>query len=269
VTTATLDMMTLNTWGFRWPLARHRATRFDRLQRHLSEDQYDVVLLQELWAGAKTALGDTGMVWTGEDAQTQRGVRMVESGLGVKVRRGLSRSVGAVRELVRSFSHHRGWDRVKTKGIFSVEVQTSQGPVTFVNTHLQAQENQARIRRTQLDEVLEALDQTRTPVVLAGDFNLFDRNAEDRAAAASLERHGFRDASLSLDRPDATYLSANPYVPERDDHRFDRIYLRDGARAADGRRVRLTAESVHVIVDHTAPFSDHEAVAAKIRIERD
>ena len=83
MTTATLDLMTLNTWGFRWPLARHRAQRFDRLQRHLAEDRYDVVLLQELWAGAKAALGETGMVWTGEDAQTRRGVRMVESGLGI------------------------------------------------------------------------------------------------------------------------------------------------------------------------------------------
>jgi len=268
MTTATLDMMTLNTWGFRWPLARDRKSRFARIAAHLAEDHYDVVLLQELWAGARQALGHNGMEWAADDSQTTRGVRMEESGLGVKVRRGLGRSVATVKGLVRSFRQHRGWDRVKTKGIIGVDVQTEAcGPVTFINTHLQAQEQHAKIRRSQLDEILAAADGVRTPVVLCGDFNLFDHSAEDRAGHDSLERHGFRDASLLLDRPDATYLGKNPYVGGRSDFRFDRIYLRDGW--AGDTRARLGAESVRVIVDHKAPFSDHEAVAARIRVTVD
>ena len=264
MTTATLDLMTLNTWGFRWPLARHRRSRFERIERHLGEGRYDVALLQELWRGAPEALDRSGMSWTATDSQTDRGVRMVESGLGVKVRRGLERSVRTVRGLVRSFRQHRGWDRVKTKGIIGVEVDTTHGPVTFVNTHLQAQRKHAKIRRAQLDEILEATDAVRTPLVLSGDFNLFDDHAEDRAGHAALERHGFRDASLLVDRPHPTYLAKNPYVSEPTDYRFDRIYLRDGVH--HGKPVRIAAERVEVIVDHRAPFSDHEAVAARLRL---
>ena len=268
MTSATLDLMTLNTWGFSWPLAKDRKRRFDRIASHLAEDRYDVVRLQELWGGARPTLGDNGMVWVAEESQTGKGVRPTESGLGVKVRRGLERSVATVRDLVRSFKHHRGWDRVKTKGHLGVEVHTgTAGPVTFVNTHLQAGEAEAKVRRSQLDELLEAVDAVESPVVLCGDFNLYDSSHEDRAAHASLERHGFRDASLLVDRPEATYLSGNPYVGGNADHRFDRIYLRDGrGRSA---RVHLGAESVRVIVDHRAPFSDHEAVAARIRVTRD
>jgi len=268
MTTATLDMMTLNTWGFRWPLAKHRKSRFARIAAHLDEGHYDVVLLQELWAGAREALGDNGMDWAADDTQNTRGVRMVESGLGVKVRRGLERSVATVKGLVRSFRHHRGWDRVKTKGIVGVDVGTEPcGPVTFINTHLQAQEQHAKIRRSQLDDILQAVDGVSTPVVLSGDFNLFDHSKEDRAGHDSLERHGFRDASLLLDRPDATYLRHNPYVGGKSDYRFDRIYLRDGWNGQQ--RALLAAESVRVIVDHKAPFSDHEAVAARIRVTLD
>lgn len=266
MTTATLDMLTLNTWGFRWPLARHRRARFARIERHLGERRYDVALLQELWRGAPEALDRSGMSWTGTEAQTARGVRMVESGLGMKVRRGLERSARTVKGLVRSFKQHRGWDRVKTKGIVGIEVDTASGPVTFVNTHLQAQRKHARVRRLQLDEILAATDEIRTPLVLSGDFNLYDDHAEDRAAHAALERHGFADASLLIDRPQPTYLANNPYVGGPVDYRFDRIYLRDGVH--QGQPVRLTADHVEVIVDHRAPFSDHEAVAARLHVTR-
>ncbi|MCC6621768.1 MAG: endonuclease/exonuclease/phosphatase family protein [Deltaproteobacteria bacterium] len=264
---ATLDILTLNTWGFRWPLARHRKARFGRIQQHLREASYDVVALQELWRGAPEVLGDTGMAWAGREGQTARKTRMVDSGLGVKVRRGFERSVQAVMTLVRSFARHSGFDRAKHKGIFGVELAIDNiGPVTLVNTHLQASRGAARVRRTQLDEILAAVDTISTPVILCGDFNLFDAHHEDRAGHRSLGGAGFHDASETIDRPDATYLTKNPYVGGSEDERFDRIYLRDGV--CHGQKVRIVAESVKVIVDHGAPMSDHEAVAARLRLVR-
>lgn len=264
---ATLDVLTLNTWGFRWPLARHRKARFARIQQHLRETPYDVVALQELWRGAPETLGDTGLAWAGREGQVGRRKRMVDSGLGFKVRRGFERSVEAVMSLVRSFRRHTGWDRAKHKGIFGVELAVENiGPVTLVNTHLQASRGAARVRRTQLDEILQAVDTISTPLILCGDFNLFDADHEDRAGHRSLSGAGFRDASETIDRPHATYLQKNPYVGGSEDERFDRIYLRDGT--CHGQKVQLVAESVKVIVDHGAPMSDHEAVAARLRLVR-
>jgi len=260
-----LDLLTLNTWGFAWPLARDRKRRFSRIANHLEARPYDVVALQEMWGGAKDALGITGLAWTGEDARTAPRLRMEQSGLGMKVRQGLHKGARAVRELVRSFTHHRSWDRVKNKGFLGVEVSVGDHCVAVVNTHLQAGLGHAKVRRTQLDEILEAADGYEGPVILCGDFNLFDTSAEDRAGHTSLARNGFTDASLMIDRPHATYLKCNPYVGGTDDQRFDRIYLRDG-RATHGRVTRLAAQSVEVIVDHDQPMSDHQAVAARITL---
>ncbi len=266
MTTATLDVLTLNTWGFAWPLAKHRAARFGRIAEHLQAETYDVVALQELWGGAREVLGETGMEWALDDAQAERGLRQVDSGLGLKVRRGLHRGVEVMRDLVRAFRVHAGFDRWKSKGFVGLQVPAGDvSPVAIVNTHLQAGQGAARVRREQLEHVLASLSEVEIPTIICGDFNLFTTSAEDRAGHDQLARNGFRDASELIDRPDATYLARNMYVGGMEDHRFDRIYLRDGV--ANGRRVRIHAEDVRVIVDHEAPLSDHEAVAARIRVE--
>ena len=55
---ASFHLFTLNTWGFKWPLARDRKRRFQRIAAHLAERDYDVVALQEMWGGAREALGE-------------------------------------------------------------------------------------------------------------------------------------------------------------------------------------------------------------------
>jgi endonuclease/exonuclease/phosphatase family metal-dependent hydrolase len=265
-----IEIFSLNTWGFAWPLARHRSRRFLRIARHLDAHAYDVVALQELWRGARDLLtghhehGDRQLPWAGEEVQVGRDLRMQQSGLGFRVRDGLRAGTAAVSELVRAFSVHRGWDRVKTKGLLGLGVDAGPHRVAVVNTHLQAGEGLGYIRRHQLDEVLETLDKVSMPVILCGDFNLYRAVAEDRAAERHLERHGFIDASLTVDEPEPTYRHANPYVGGRENHRFDRIYLRDGR--VDGQPLRLRAKSVEVLVDHLAPMSDHEPIRATIEV---
>lgn len=268
MTTATLDIFTLNTWGFRWPLARDRDARFSRIAAHLAEGRYDAVAMQELWGSSPHALETEALSWVGEDAELPRGFRRNDSGLGFKVRRSAVASSQAVRRVVHAFRKAAGFDRLKRKGFFGIDLQAEGiGPVTLLNTHLQAGEKAARVRRHQLDELLEAAEGIDNPIVLCGDFNLFRGSAEDRAAHRALGLAGFIDASEAIDRPEATYLTSNPYVPVADgDQRFDRIYLRDGL--VDGHRVHLVPSDVRVVVDHAAPFSDHEGVAARLEVVR-
>jgi endonuclease/exonuclease/phosphatase family metal-dependent hydrolase len=264
--TATLDILTLNTWGFRWPLARDRDVRFARIREHLAANRYDAVALQELWGSSPGALGRTGFNWVGDDSDLPRGLRRNDSGLGVKVRDGLSKGASAFKRMARAFKRATGFDRLKNKGFQMVELPIGAlGHVTLVNTHLQAGEKEARIRRSQLDEMLEAVESVRSPVIICGDFNLFRDSAEDRAAHRSLHLAGFLDASEAIDRPEPTYLTSNPYVPKNEgNQRFDRIYMRDGL--GESCRLRLVPADVRVIVDHSAPLSDHEGLAARIRI---
>lgn len=264
--TATLDILTLNTWGFRWPLARDRDVRFARIRDHLATHRYDAVAFQELWGSSPQALGRTGFDWVGDDLDLPRGLRRNDSGLGVKVRDGLTKGASAFKRIARAFKRATGFDRLKNKGFQMVELPVGTlGHVTLVNTHLQAGEKEAHIRRLQLHEMLEAVESIRTPVIVCGDFNLFRASVEDRAAHRSLQLAGFLDASEAIDRPEPTYLTSNPYVPKTEgNQRFDRIYTRDGF--SEGCRLRLVPADVRVIVDHTAPLSDHEGLAARIRV---
>jgi len=263
---ATLNIMTLNTWGFRWPLAKDRDVRFARIREHLVANQYDAVTMQELWGTSPTALEDDGLDWAWDDKAMPRGLRRNDSGLGIKLRGGLSRGAGAIKRAAHAFKRAAGFDRLKAKGFHMADLHTAaHGPVTLVNTHLQAGERAGGIRRHQLDELLLTLDPITGPIILCGDFNLFSGSHEDRAAHKALNLAGFLDASESIDRPDPTYLTTNRYVPPSEgNQRFDRIYVRDGMH--DGRRVHLVPTEVRVIVDQHAPLSDHEGLAASIEV---
>lgn len=266
MTHATLSLMSLNTWGFAWPLAKHRSTRFKRIAAHLKAASYDVVAFQELWGGARQTLGATGMTWVGDEGRLNSHTQMVRSGLGLKVRDQLAKGAHAIRSLVGSFPLHAGFDRAKDKGFFGVEVPVGQHRVAVISTHLQAGLRYAKTRRAQIDHLLEASESCDLPVVLCGDFNLFDHSNEDRAGHNSLDSHGFSDASLWVKHPQATYLRQNPYVGGSEDFRFDRIYIRPG-KGAGGETIYLRPQTIDVIVDHAAPMSDHEAICAKLKLE--
>jgi endonuclease/exonuclease/phosphatase family metal-dependent hydrolase len=257
-----LRLLTLNTWGFRWPLGRHRDVRLARLSAHLRTNPYDLVALQELWGSSPARLGPSGLRWVDGDGPPARAYRRDAHGLGLQVRAGLA----AARVRIGLYSRSAGFDRLKTKGFEVATVSVGETPVHVVNTHLQAGARAAHVRRHQLDELLAAADALAGPVILTGDFNLFRHGAEDRAAHAALGAAGFHDASEALDRPEPTWRTANPYVPKSDaDERFDRVYLRNGLRP-DGTPVDLVAEDVQVLVDHAAPLSDHEALSVTLAL---
>lgn len=259
-----LNVMSLNTWGFRWPLSKDRPLRFGRISHHLTESAYDIVALQEMWDGARETLGQTGHSWLQRPLTMTRtrGRRMVDSGLAVKLSHGLRPDANVRDDMATAFGRHQGWDRLKKKGVHAVDVQVGDsGIVTVLNTHLQASAHHAHTRRAQLDELLEAAERSTHPIILMGDFNFHDDHPEDRAGQAALEREGFLDVASACDVMTPTYHTANPYVPSGDqDARFDRIFVRSGTTAS------LEPLDFGVLVNHHAPLSDHEAVTARLSL---
>lgn len=208
-------------------------------------------------------MGTTALAWLKRPLSlAQRGLRMQDSGLAVKLRQELGARARVRTDLSHPFSRGVGWDWFKSKGVYAVDVALGDSAhVTVATTHLQAGRMFAGVRRSQLDELVATLDGVETAVVLMGDFNFHRDCHEDRAAQRVLRSAGFVDVAEAVDRPEPTYLTANPYVPKSDsDERFDRIYIRDGATHA------LAAETADVVIDHTAPMSDHEALVARLRV---
>lgn len=235
-----LDVMTLNTWGLPPPVARDRKGRLPKIQRMVDEGALDVVGLQEVWSGALHLLTLKLFRPDGED----------DTGLAVVT----PHAVSGRRSVVYRNGH--GTDRLKQKGAMAMEVEIPEAGASWVVvTHLQSGygDAPARVRASQVDELLALTSMTSGPAMMMGDFNLYDESALDLDTARRLSEAGWVDAAVALGETSPTY-------PDKGE-RFDRILLRSGPETC------LRAESVEVIHPKVR-LSDHLPVRAAIRVGR-
>jgi endonuclease/exonuclease/phosphatase family metal-dependent hydrolase len=246
--TSELDLLTVNLWGLPWPFARARLERKQRLAAHLAEGAYDLVGIQELWWPWRRAFEVPAL-------QVPRSRR--DSGLALA---GRLRARNDVR--VAHFRHHRGSDRLKRKGVLWAEVETPDAGTLRVGvTHLQAERRGARIRALQIEEIIARVEAERAPVLLMGDFNFYADSEEDVRSAERLCAAGLVDAALALGREEPTYGVNHPYARGGGaGERFDRVYLRAGARAS------LHPLDAEVIGVAGGAVSDHHPVRVRVRI---
>jgi endonuclease/exonuclease/phosphatase (EEP) superfamily protein YafD len=244
-----LDLLTVNLWGLPWPFARERLQRKRRLAAHLAGRAYDLVGIQELWWPWRSAFETPAL----RVPRSRRDAGLALAGRLLTARDGVR---------VAHFRHHRGPDWLKRKGVLWAEVETADGRALRVGvTHLQAERRHAGTRARQVDEIVARVEAERGPVVLMGDFNLHAESEEDCRSAERLHATGLVDAALELGREEPTYGVASPY--ERGGgrgERFDRVYLRAGARTS------LRPLEAAVIDVAGGPVSDHHPVRVRVRI---
>jgi endonuclease/exonuclease/phosphatase family metal-dependent hydrolase len=242
-----LDVLTVNLWGLPWPVSRERRVRKRRLAVHLARRVYDIVGIQELWWPWRRTLELASLVLP----ETRR-----DSGLALA---GRLPSLGAA---VEHFEHGAGIDRLKRKGVLRANVEAPGGePLSVWVVHLQAGRRHAAVRTRQVDALAASLAREPRPVVLMGDFNFHEGCAEDRRSAERLLAGGLADAALALEREHPTYHArSNRYARRDGAHRFDRVYLRDGA----GLRLRPLAADVLDLGPHAV--SDHHPLRVRVRI---
>jgi len=238
-----IRVLSLNTWGLPWPVSSvSPLRRYPVLARFLRDKAFDIVALQEVWRGTP-ALDVGGFVRPDGGA----------SGLALASPHRL--------EVVRNRSF--GGRRLLPfgdKGVLHARVFVDDVAVTVLNTHLQAypaaKDGRARARQT--DIALEEARGTDGPVVLAGDFNFYEDNDDDRRSARRIADAGFVD-SVGGGAPQPTFHRAD------ETERFDRVFVRDGGAH------RLTVDDHHVehwrFGRHRLPFlSDHLAVEVALTL---
>lgn len=235
---ADLSVATLNTWGLPAPVADDRRGRLPRIASWLTEKSYDVAGLEELWQGARRWFPMRDLLFP-----EQRG----DSGLAIVTSWPVTESRSHV------FRAERGFDSWKAKGMLVAELEVDGSPIVFGVTHLQAggSDRNAAIRSAQISEILSWLQKERdAPVILLGDFNLYDDVATDDHSRQILEREGFLDVAHATGTLEGTYQG----YPDR----FDRIYVRDGESAT------IVPESSAVL---GKGLSDHHALEATLKVE--
>lgn len=232
---ASIDVLTYNTWGLPAPISKDRRVRLPSIARMVRQASADLVGLQEVWRGALPFL----------DLDLVRPRSEGDSGLALVTPHRVSES----REI--SFADAYGIDRLKQKGALATRVELpGAGPSWVVVTHLQAGSGQgsARARASQVDELIGLIPEDQGPVVMVGDFNLYQDNQADRASARRLAGAGWTDVAEASGALSPTY-------PDNGE-RFDRIFVRSGASAC------LAAERVEVV---DVLLSDHLPVRATLR----
>lgn len=229
-----LSVLTYNVWGLPSPIASDRRGRLPRIASWLDERSYDIAGLQEIWRSAVRLL----------PLPSVRDARRGDSGLALVTPHPVQDSAQ------HTFSAERGFDRFKAKGMLSASIEVDGTPVEVGVTHLQAGggARNAQVRAAQVEELLSWTD-TDQPVVLMGDFNLYEGEAIDDQTRQRLEDSGFVDVAATAGATRGTY-------PGRSD-RFDRIYVRSGSRHC------LTSQAAEVL---QLELSDHRPVEATVEL---
>ncbi|MBI4818629.1 MAG: endonuclease/exonuclease/phosphatase family protein [Deltaproteobacteria bacterium] len=229
-----------------WPLSRHRGVRFRRFSEHLRANSYDLVGIQELWAGARATLS--------VESLRLPDLRTGDSGLALA-----GPLVGRASLAIEHFLSAARIDRLKRKGFLRSQVRIGDVDVCVVVTHLQAGRGHAVARRAQVEQLVYALDPVRLPIVVMGDFNFHAEVAEDKRTELRLEEAGFSDIADVTGKLVATY-GRNRYVASTEAERLDRIYTRASETHA------FAVEELDVVDGVDGPFSDHHPIRARLSL---
>jgi endonuclease/exonuclease/phosphatase family metal-dependent hydrolase len=163
----------------------------------------------------------------------------------------------------------RNLEFLSGKGFARIVLETSAGPISLINTHLHARYARrvshafVSHRVGQIVQLAVQSSRERGPVVVMGDFNFTEGDAEYRVLT---ELMGVRDAAVELDRRLPTILADSPYRRgKRRDSRKDFIFVRDGDRLGVTARALNQAFHRPFLVDgRPAAFSNHAGVVADL-----
>ena len=275
----TLRLATLNVWALPFGIARHVPERMEATGRRVAELELDLVAYQEVWTEpARAALLVAGRRAGLVHAWHRRRNPRSGSGLLVLSRRPFlgrpSFARFALRGLPQRIHHGDYWGG---KGFVLARVATTAGPLTVLNTHLQAQytpdpiDEYRGIRTGQIAELAYDLRAVGDPVVALGDFNVREGNP-DHGVLMGLTR--FADVALALGRPQDTVTRPHPYrgaghggAGKTSGERIDYVFTRTGRRA-DALPVSIERDfdARFRVGGEDATCSDHAGLWAEVEI---
>ncbi len=266
---------TLNVWALPGPLADRVGKRMDAIGARLPQLELDAVAFQEVWTGqARRRLLVAGRQ-AGLDRVWHRDAALGGSGLLILSRLPIESKHFERFDLRGDPERIDQADYYGGKGFVRARLGTAGGPLTLIDTHLQARYSRdvpheyLSLRAGQVVELAFASRATRDPVVAVGDFNFEERQPEYRVLTGLT---GLRDAAAELGRREETVWKGNAYrSAQHPGKRIDYVFLRDGARRALVPRLveRIFDEPIE-LTGRRGSYSDHAGVLAELElVDRD
>jgi endonuclease/exonuclease/phosphatase family metal-dependent hydrolase len=266
-------IVSLNVWALPWSLASDTGPRMDAIGRRLAELDADAFAFQEVWtADARARLVDAGRrsghihIW--HHPETRGGGLLVLSRHPIRSARFTRFALGGLPQRIHHGDYYGG------KGVAQVTLATPAGPICVAVTHFNASygrhgvEDEYRGHRcAQAIDVAWALRNVEAPVVLGGDLNAYETDAEVRIL---LGLSGLTDVAAALDRRQETVLPFSPYRPNENPPgpRIDYVLSRSGRTRGlqPGDIARVLHEEFEV-EGRRATYSDHTGLRASFEVD--
>jgi len=264
-----LKLVTLNIWDIPFWFSLDREERIARLGQYLNKISPDLICLQESFDVKHRDhlyeyLGRDQFHIIEEYDRTRRVLLFKQldwtGGLVTFSRLPIisSRFIPFRRFVDMDFAEYIG-----RKGILETILNTAEGPLCLLNTHLHAGglhvDVETNIRRRQMNQIMKVLvARNDMPIILAGDFNE-NEMLKHPVHGPAMERLGVKDAAE--ENPEPTMRSDNCYGKRwfKNGHEHRRIdYVLFKSLDLAGLRLQECA----VIARLEMPFSDHELLMA-------
>jgi endonuclease/exonuclease/phosphatase family metal-dependent hydrolase len=267
-----LRVLTLNVWSLPLGLTRHHDARMRAIGDAFAGSGAHVIALQEVWTqGARTLLAAAGRR-AGYTAIWHREAAFGGSGLMVLSRLAISRPRFTPYRLAGLPQRPQQGDFYGGKGFVSLELATDPGPVTFIDTHLQAgygeptgNDENSGIRAGQAVQLACYIRDLQTPVLATGDFNSREgANAYEILVGIG----GLGDLAVDLNRREPTGLSPHPYRPaQARESRIDLIFARSG-RDTGVRAIAIerTYDRALEFAGEPGAYSDHAGLLGEVEL---
>jgi endonuclease/exonuclease/phosphatase family metal-dependent hydrolase len=265
-----IRIATLNVWGL--PFTPDDAERIRAIGERLDSLAVDVMAFQEVWtadfrrtliaAGRGAGLSE---VWHNDAAFGGSGL-LVLSRLPIRDVKFEQFSLRGQPERITQGDYYGG------KGFARIRLDTADGPITLVNTHLHARYGRRvaheyrALRAAQIVELAIRARETEDPIVATGDFN-FEEDEVGYGVLVGLT--GFRDTAVEIDRRQPTVHRGNTYrsTSRKADKRIDYVFVRDGRHVGVRTRwVERVFDEPFVVDGRPASYSNHAGVLSEIEI---
>jgi endonuclease/exonuclease/phosphatase family metal-dependent hydrolase len=227
-----LRAATLNTWGLPEPFALDTQARAKSIGRQLAALDLDIIAFQEVW----TSDARKALVKAGREAglvHYQNRASIGNSGLLTLSRFPIESPHFEHFALRGTAGGIRNGEYLSGKGFARLRIQTDDGPLTIINTHLHArypQRVEHEYQGHRIGQIIQIAASNRDcnePLIVLGDFNFIETHPEYAILKGLM---GMSDAAAELDARQPTVYAENPYRLGRTspNKRIDFAFYRGG-----------------------------------------
>ncbi|XP_031423631.1 sphingomyelin phosphodiesterase 2 [Clupea harengus] len=271
-----LRVFSLNCWGIRY-VSKHCVERFKMIGDLLSREDYDIVLLQEVWSEKDVLYLKKTLSYTHPYSHHFKS-GVIGSGLAVFSKYRIHDAF-LYRFSVNGYPYkvqHGDWFGGKAVGMVQMKIGGLMAHIYVTHLHAEyCREKDAYlphrvVQAWELQHFIRHTSRGADLVILGGDFNMHPQDLGCRLLRTST---GLRDCYTETDKFDGcenghTLIANNPFINEKELRPFEKGIRIDYILFKGSKRVEMKCESLSTTQGsypgRAFPLSDHEALSAHL-----